>query len=64
MTTNVLLFYSCDDIQSLLGISRSKAYKLIRTLNQELEKKNYIVIPGKVPKKYFAERYYGGVEEV
>lgn len=62
MATNSL-FYSCEDIQKLLGVSRSKAYKLIRILNQELEAKNYIVISGKVPKRYFAERYYGGVEE-
>lgn len=58
------LFYSSEDIQVMLGVSRSKAYKLIKSLNQELAKQNYIVIPGKVPKRYFAEKYYGGVEEV
>ena len=58
------LFYSCEDIQAMLGVSRSKAYKLIKSLNQELAKQNYIVIPGKVSKRYFAEKYYGGVEEV
>ena len=41
------------------GISRSAAYKLMRQINSELEKKGYIVIRGKVSRKYFEERIYG-----
>jgi hypothetical protein len=43
----------------ILGISRSAAYKLMRQINSELEKKGYIVIRGKVSRKYFEERIYG-----
>ena len=43
----------------ILGISRSAAYKLMRQINNEPEKKGYIVIRGKVSRKYFEERIYG-----
>lgn len=42
------IYYSADDLIGLLGISRSKAYQMIRSLNAELEANNYITIPGKV----------------
>ena len=45
----------------ILGISRSAAYKLMRQINSELEKKGYIVIRRKVSRKYFEERIYGSV---
>lgn len=61
MENEKTLFYNAEDIQMFLGISRSKAYCLIRNMNSELQQKGYIVIPGKVPKKYFSERYYGGI---
>lgn len=41
------------------GISKGMAYKILRKLNAELAAKNYIVIPGKIPRAYFAEHYYG-----
>ena len=59
---NKTLYYSADDVQELLGVGRSKAYGLIRDMNSELQKMDYIVIPGKVPKKYFLEHCYGGTE--
>lgn len=53
------LYYTSQDIQELLGVSRSKAYKIIRTLNAELADKGYIVTAGKVPRKFLAEKFYG-----
>ena len=47
------IYYSADDLIGLLGISRSKAYQMIRSLNAELEANNYITIPGKVSRAYF-----------
>ena len=52
-------FLEVGDVMQILGISRSAAYKLMRQINSELEKKGYIVIRGKVSKKYFEERIYG-----
>ena len=49
-------FLEVGDVMQILGISRSVAYKLMRQINSELEKKGYIVIRGKVSRKYFEER--------
>ena len=45
-------FLEVGDVMQILGISRSAAYKLMRQINSELEKKGYIVIRGKVSRKY------------
>jgi len=34
-------------------------YKVVRSLNNELKQKGYIVIAGKVSRKFFEERFYG-----
>ncbi len=52
-------FLEVGDVMQILGISRSAAYKLMRQINSELEKKGYIVIRRKVSRKYFEERIYG-----
>ena len=52
-------FLEVGDVMQILGILRSAAYKLMRQINSELEKKGYIVIRGKVNRKYFEERIYG-----
>lgn len=47
------MFYSAKDLTELVGCSKSRAYKLIRDWNAELESKGYTVaIAGKVLKKY------------
>lgn len=56
------LYYSAVEIQEMLGVSRSVAYKLLKQMNEELAEGGYIVIPGKVPKKFFAEHVYGMAE--
>ncbi len=52
-------FYTCKDVMDAMGVGESKAYKIIRSLNQELSNKGYITVPGKVSSKYFEERVYG-----
>lgn len=52
------LFYTVDDIISILNVSKSTAYREIKKLNDELKKKGYITISGKVSSKYFWERLY------
>ncbi len=46
-----------NEVMSLLGVGRTMAYKCIAELNKELEEKGYLVIRGKVPKKYLEERF-------
>lgn len=52
------LFFSVDDVIAILGISKSTAYREIKKLNDELKRKGFITISGKVPVKYFMERLY------
>ena len=57
--TQTCLYYTAQEVMELLGISRAKAYKLVKELNEELAAKGYIVTAGKIPKKFLAERLYG-----
>ena len=54
MTDKVYL--SVDEVAGILGVSVSYAYKLVRKLNDELEKMGFITISGKVNRNYFIER--------
>ena len=51
--------YTAKDLQELLGVSESKAYKIFRVMNSELESKGYLTIRGKVPCAYVQERFFG-----
>lgn len=51
-------FYTVQDVMKILQVKESKAYKIIRQLNAELEVKGYLVVAGKVSKKYFMEKVY------
>ena len=53
------IYYTADDVAEILGVCTSQAYKIIKSLNAELEKQNYIVLAGRVPKVFFHEKYYG-----
>ena len=55
-------YYSAMDVSELLGISRSKAYSIVKEMNKELSEKGYIVIAGKVPKKFLEEKCYGIID--
>lgn len=45
-----------EDIVKILDVSKNKAYNIIHSLNNELKKKGYIVIRGRVNKQYFYNR--------
>lgn len=53
------LYYTANEVMEILGVSRAKAYKVVKELNKELAAQGYIVTAGKVPKKFLAERLYG-----
>lgn len=50
---------NAKDIQELLEVSQSKAYGLIKQMNDELKASNHIVIRGKVPSAYIEKRFFG-----
>ncbi len=51
--------YTAKDLKEILGVSESLAYKYIRIMNEELEKKGFLVVRGKVPCAYVKERFFG-----
>jgi len=59
MENMMKMYVTADEVAELLGVSRGYAYKVIRGLNDELEAKGFRVISGKVPVKYFQEKFYG-----
>ncbi|MDO5433006.1 helix-turn-helix domain-containing protein [Eubacterium sp.] len=56
---NQKMFISAEEMAKELGISKSFAYKLMREMNEELQKKGYLTIAGRVSRKYFEEKFYG-----
>ena len=51
-----------DEVANVLGVAKETAYKIIRTLNKDLEKKGYIVVSGRLPRRFWEEKFYGGAE--
>lgn len=43
-----------DEVMTCLDCSMGKAYKIIKTLNDEL--KRYIAVAGRVPRSYFEQK--------
>lgn len=49
-------FMSIDDVAKELKVSKSYAYKIVRQMNEELKKKGYFTVAGKVNSKYFRKK--------
>lgn len=49
-------FYGVEDVSRILGVSKSKAYKVIKEINDELSRLGLITLHGKVSKRYFNEK--------
>ena len=54
-------FLDVNDVAEYMGISTSKAYKIIRAMNNELKSRGFIVVAGKISRTYFEEKIYGAV---
>ncbi|MDR3729217.1 MAG: hypothetical protein Q3X94_05485 [Oscillospiraceae bacterium] len=54
-------FLNVNDVADYLDISVPTAYKIIRRLNDELNKMGYLTVSGRVSKTYFEQKVYGGV---
>ena len=50
---------TAKELAGMLGVSESQAYKMIRKINLELEKKGFITVKGKVSKYYIEQHWYG-----
>lgn len=49
-------FMTVDDVAEELSVSKSKAYKIVRQLNKELEEKDIITVAGRVCTSYFRKK--------
>lgn len=52
-------FITAEEVQEVLGVSRSKAYQIVQSMNRDLKAAGYITIAGKCPVQYFKQRFYG-----
>ena len=56
---DVKRFLTANDVSEYMGISVPMAYKIIRSLKEELKAQGYITIAGKVSRAYFERKVYG-----
>ena len=57
MGTNSMM--TADEVAAELGISKGHAYKMIRQMNEELEKAGFIVVAGKIPRAFWEKKFFG-----
>ena len=57
MRTNYMM--TVDDVMEELGVKRSKAYSILKQLNDELAKEGYVAVRGKIPRPYWETKFYG-----
>lgn len=55
------LYLNVHDVMALLDVSQSKAYQIIKDLNNEMAAKGYLTVNGKVNRRYLMERCYSAV---
>lgn len=53
------MFMRVEEVAEELGVSVPYAYKLIRSMNEELRKTGCITISGRIDRKFFHEKFYG-----
>jgi hypothetical protein len=53
------VFMKAEEVANELDISVAYAYKLIRKLNDELDKKGFLTLSGRISRLYFEEKVYG-----
>lgn len=51
-----------DEVAATLGVAKETAYKIIKGLNDDLKKNGYVTVSGRLPRRYWEEKFYGGAE--
>ena len=52
-------FITASEMAEIMGISRSKAYQIVREMNRKLKSQGYLTVAGKCPAQYFKQKFYG-----
>lgn len=47
-----------SEVMQLCNVSESHAYRIMRQLNEELEKKGFVTTAGRISRRYLLERLY------
>lgn len=51
-----------DEVAATLGVAKETAYKIIKSLNKDLEEKGYVIVSGRLPRRFWEEKFYGGAD--
>ena len=57
------IYMRAQEVADELGVSVAYAYKVIRTLNKELASKGYIILQGRIDRRFFHEKLYATKDE-
>lgn len=57
------IFMRVEEVAEELRVSIPYAYKLIRSMNEELKEAGCITIAGRIDRKFFHEKFYGTREQ-
>ena len=49
-------FMTVEEVAAELGVSKSYAYKIVKQLNEELQKLGYLTVVGRVNTNYFRKK--------
>ena len=49
-------FLTVDDVAAEMGVSKSYAYKIVKKLNDDLQKMGYLTVAGRINTNYFRKR--------
>lgn len=49
-------FMTVEEVAAELGVSKSYAYKIVKQLNEELQKLGYLTVAGRVNTNYFRKK--------
>ena len=52
-------FITAAEVAEIMGVSRTKAYQIVRDMNNELKEQGYLTINGEGPRRYFQQKFYG-----
>ena len=52
-------FITASEVAEIMGISRSKAYQIVREMNRELKALGYLTVAVNCPALYFKQMFYG-----
>lgn len=57
-------YIGAPEAAKILELSEGKTYEIFREMNKELKDQGFITVSGRVPRSFFNQKFFGGLEEV